>query len=447
MTKPRSYLFLLAALIVAALIPSAASAAPALNGDFPAGGKPGQITQGPDGNMWAVLTSNHDLVKIAPDGTATNYDATDILGAVGITAGPDGNLWVTQTGGVAKFSPADPTNATKFPIAAITDARRIVSGPAGHLYTASGDKVIDIDPANPAGATNFTVPGMGARGIATGSDGTLWVADFGGQRIVNVKTDGTGQTFYATPGGPQEVGAGPNAQVAFANPGGIPQTIGRISPGGQPQSVNVPGTDPFGIAFGADDAYWHANFANATVTRMTTDGQTSSLPMPAASGPRWIAAGPGNTLWVSLETSEKVARITGVEKPADTTTTTTTDPTTTTTTTPDTKAPVVGGVALTRTSLRLTVSEGSGLTVRIERATKGKKSGSKCVKATRKNRKAKGCTRWVSAGSLKAIAPSGQAKLKLAAKLAKGSYRVTITAKDGAGNAAAAKTVRFSITK
>jgi streptogramin lyase len=438
----------LVAVVAAAALPSAASAAPALNGEFAAGGKPGQIAQGPDGNMWAVLSSTHDLARIAPDGTVTNFDATDILGPVGITAGPDGNMWVTQTGGVAKFSPADPTSATKTPVAAITDARRIVSGPGGKLYTASADKVVVIDPANPAGATNFTVPGMGARGITAGSDGTLWVADFGGQRIVNVKTDGTGQTFYATPGGPQEVGAGADAQVAFGNPGGIPQTIGRISPGGAPQTADVPGTDPFGIAFGTDGAYWFANFANQTVTRMAADGQTSSLPMPAASGPRWIAAGPGNTLWVSLETSEKVARITGVEKPAETPTTTPTTPTTTPTTTgKDTTAPVVSGVTLTRKTLRLKLSESAGVQVRIERAAKGKKRGAKCVKATRANRKAKGCTRWIPAGTLKVLAGAGQASLKLAKPLALGKYRVIVAVKDGAGNSAAAKTVTSSITR
>lgn len=442
MKNIRSYLPLLAAVAGSALIPAAASAAPTLNGEFAAGGKPGQIAPGPDGNMWAVLSTNHDLAKIAPDGTVTNYDANDIAGAVGITAGPDGNMWVTQTGGVAKFSTADPTAATKTAIATITDPRRIVSGPGGKLYTASNDKVIVIDPANPAGATNFTVPGMSARGTTVGGDGTLWIADTLGTRIVNTTVDGATQKSYSTeitPGAggglPQEVAAGPNNQVAYGNPGTTPQTIGRITKDGTPQTQTSPGGDPFGVVFvPADEAYWFANFQGQSLTRLTTDGQATTLPMPALSGPRWIASGPNKTLWVSLELSEKIARVTGVDK-------------TTTTTGNDKTAPVVSNVSLNRTTVRLKLSESAGVTVRIERAAKGKKSGAKCVKPTKANRKAKSCTRWVNAGTLNTLAGAGTAKLKLAKPLALGTYRVTVAAQDSAGNRAAAKTVRSSISR
>jgi virginiamycin B lyase len=435
MTNLRTYLPLLAAVVGSALIPAAASAAPTLNGEFAAGGKPGQIAQGPDGNMWAVLSTNHDLAKIAPDGTVTNYDANDIAGAVGITTGPDGNMWVTQTGGVAKFSTADPTAATKTAIAAITDPRRIVSGPGGKLYTSSGDKVITIDPANPAGATNFTVPGMAARGTTVGGDGTLWIADIGGTRIVNTTVDGATQTFYPTGGLPQEVAPGPNNQVAYGNPGTSPQTIGRITKGGTPQTQTSPGGDPFGVVFvPADEAYWFSNFQGQSLTRLTPDGQATTLPMPALSGPRWIAAGSNNTLWVSLELTDKIARVTGVEK-------------TTTTAGNDKTAPVVSNVSLNRTTVRLKLSESAGVTVRIERAAKGKKSGAKCVKPTKANRKAKSCTRWVNAGTLTTLAGAGTAKLKLAKPLALGTYRVTVAAQDSAGNRAAAKTVRSSINR
>jgi streptogramin lyase len=439
MTNFRSLLPLAAAVVGTALIPAAASAAPTLDGEFPAGGKPGQIAQGPDGNMWVALSSAHDLARIAPDGTVTNFDAADITQPIGITAGSDGNMWVTQTGGVAKFSTADPTAAVKTPIAALTEPHRIVSGPGGKLYTASADKVITIDPANPAGATNFTIAGMSARGITVGSDDSLWVVDFAGQKIVNTKTDGTGQTPYPVGGLPQEVAAGPNGQVLYGNPGTMPQTVGRISPGGSVLPTNLTGNvDPFGIAFASDGAYWTANFANATISQVTTDGVVTPLAMPAASGPRQIAAGPNKTLWVSLELTEKIARVSGVEK-------------TTTTTgggnTPDKTAPVVSSVTLSKKALTLKLSESAGVTVKLERTSKGAKSGAKCVKRTRSNRKAKGCTRWIPAGSLKTLAGAGTAKLKLAKPLAPGKYRATVTAKDAAGNSATNKPVTVSISR
>lgn len=45
---------------------------------------------------------------------------------------------------------------------------------------------------------------------------------------------------------------------------------------------------------------------------MTAQGQYSTLPIAAGTGPRQLTAGPNNTLWVTLDAAEKVARVTGV---------------------------------------------------------------------------------------------------------------------------------------
>jgi hypothetical protein len=158
---------------------------------------------------------------------------------------------------------------------------------------------------------------LDARGIAAGPS-NVWVADFGGTmngRVISVALDGT-PTAYKTGGGVQEVQGGPNGQVAFSNPLANPQFIGRIAPGGQPQDSPTPMSDPFGIAWASQDgAYWIAHFLGERLTRLTPNGDVTTLPMPAGSGPRSITTGPNNTLWVSFENSLKVARISGVEPP------------------------------------------------------------------------------------------------------------------------------------
>ena len=68
-----------------------------------------------------------------------------------------------------------------------------------------------------------------ARGIARSGD-LLWVADFSGA-IVSITTAGVQKPFDVG-GSPQEVGGGPDGQVLYANPGTMPQTIGRLVPGG-----------------------------------------------------------------------------------------------------------------------------------------------------------------------------------------------------------------------
>ena len=309
--------------LLAALQATAAMAAPKVDGTFDLSGAPNHLAEGPDGNIWVTLTGSslsNDLAKITPAGVVTEFNPADVSSPIGIAAGPDGNLWVTQNGGVAKVPPASPDDATKTTIAAITDPRTITAGPDGNLWTASADKVIRIPPASPATPTEFLIPGMGARGIAAGPS-LIWVVDFGGQRVLSLKTDGSEVTPFAVGGGPQEVAASSGAQVAYGNPGQVPQEVGRITPGGTPQRTPTPLSDPFGVAFGPDNAYWFAQFAGGNLGRLTRGGAYTTLTLdgvggvPVGSGPRYLTAGPGNTLWVGLETAEKVVRISGVEPP------------------------------------------------------------------------------------------------------------------------------------
>lgn len=296
----------------------AASADPVVNGIYaiPEVGSDNQIARGPNNNMW--ITSEQagvDYFKVTPNGTVTAYDAPAVVSPKGIAAGSDGRIWVVQMGGVASFDPATPNNASATAIADIMDPRGMTTGPNNTVWTASGDKVIKVPVANPAGFTSFGATGVtGARGI-TRTGNTIWVADFGGQQVVSVTGAGVG-TEYATGGGPQGIAGGPGDQVAYANPGTNPQTVGRITLGGAPQTKNFPMADPFGVTYASDSAYWIANFAADTLTRMTRTGQSTTLGgFPNGSGPRQIAAGPNNTLWVTLDNTNQLARVTGVVAP------------------------------------------------------------------------------------------------------------------------------------
>ena len=304
-----------AAFAAALLGAGPALADPEVDGIFDLSGAPGYITLGPDGNIWTTLSGaagGEDVARITTDGTVTEFASANLSSPVGITAGPDGNLWVTQAGEVARFAPADPLAAEKFAIASMTQPRDIVAGSDGNLWAASGDVLIKIPPADPTAFTDFPIAGMSARGIDVGGNGELWIADFGSARIVSATTAGV-PTFYDTGGGPQELAAGLGTQVAFANPGADPQTIGRISPGGSPLTTSVANTDPFGVALGPDRAYWFAQFASDDLGRLTATGAYTTLGgLPAGSGPRQITAGPDETLWVGLEAANKVARVVDV---------------------------------------------------------------------------------------------------------------------------------------
>lgn len=309
----------LAALLigVALAVPAAADARPRLAGVFDLSGVPGQISRGPDGNIWVTISGsseNNTLARIRPNGNVTEFAPANLVNPVGISGGPDGNLWFTRNGGVVRVDPDDPEGSNQdFDIAAIGSPQRIIRGPGGKLWTASDDQLVSFLPADPAGADAETITGMNARGIAN-SGGRLWIADFGGQRIVRADPSG-GTKLYNVGGGPQGITRGPKKSVAYTNPGTDPQTVGRIEPGKNPRRSRVPNTDPFGIAFAADRNWWIANFASHDLTILDQDGDTRRFRrLPDNSGPRHLTTGPDNTLWVSLEASEQVARIKGVKR-------------------------------------------------------------------------------------------------------------------------------------
>jgi virginiamycin B lyase len=323
MIRLRSALALLAALAALGAGASAASAAPTVSGEFaiPGGvGTDNDIVEGPDGNMWVTRETVSGIARITPAGDVTTFPLANT--AFGIAVGPDGNLWVSTTIGVIKVPPANPAGATAFTVG-LTDGRGIVAGPDGRMWVAGAGQLVSFDPADPAGDNVSTpIAGLVPHGMSVGSDGLLWIADGSGRVISATATPVPTITPYdiqiAAAGGAQDVAAGPNGQVAYAAPTTSPQTVGRITPGGTPQKTELENTDPFGVTFGQDGAYWFARSQGNDLLRLTTDGQTSTLGGFAPSGgvgPRKIATGPGGTLWVTLDTPEKVARVTGVEPP------------------------------------------------------------------------------------------------------------------------------------
>ena len=462
----------LAALALLALAPATASAAPAVSGEFPTGagklsGAPKHLTQGSDGNIWVVL-DNNKIAKVTPAGAVTEYTPAPALNnPSGITRGPDGNLWLTQSNAVVKISPSNPTVDTPTTIAQIGSTQGITTGPDGNLWTGSDANVIRIPPANP-GAFKFFAVVTSARGIARGNDGQLWVADFGGQRIARVTTAGVATYYKTAPaGGPMGTAAGPGNQIAFSDPIVQPEEVGLITPGGQPKRIIALGGsgDPTDIVFGNDGAYWFTRFGGNDLLRLTPGGQQTKLTgFSAAAGPRYLTKGPGNTLWVGLETAKKVARITGVSAPvpgggggplpidrtppvlSSLTQSHSTWHLGSTLPSFSLRSPIVG------TTFSFRVDEQSTTTFTFAQMLPGRRVGRRCLAPTRARRNRRKCTRLITVRpSLAYTTSAAKHRLKFQGRLSRrktlkpGKYLLTVVAIDAARNASRAKTKTFTV--
>ncbi|HEX7298611.1 MAG TPA: right-handed parallel beta-helix repeat-containing protein [Solirubrobacteraceae bacterium] len=104
------------------------------------------------------------------------------------------------------------------------------------------------------------------------------------------------------------------------------------------------------------------------------------------------------------------------------------------------------------TTIRFTLSKRATVKIDMARKLRGRRSGGRCVKGTRKLAKRRACTRYLGRGRLvrskqqrgqRTVAFSGRIAGK---SLAAGTYRATIVAVDAAGRRSAPKTASFRIS-
>jgi hypothetical protein len=311
----------------ALLAAAPALAAPQVSGSFSVPGTSidSQITQGPDGNIWATTpeAATDDVARITPAGAVTKFNLDDVDAPVGITR-QGSNLWVTAINEVARFSPGS-TDATATTILQIGGPRHITVGPDGNLWTVSGNNVIKFPPGSPSTPTVFGALITDGKQIVSGGDGNMWAT--GATQVVSFTTAGIQPTHspHTFSGNTQGIARGPGTQIGFGCPQCSPQSVGRITPPGGAQLTNTGTVDPaFGITFANDGGYWYSEFNQNRLARLTPQGAIThplpKFPTAGTRGPRQITKGPNNTLWVTLDEpgvapNDRVARVTGVAAP------------------------------------------------------------------------------------------------------------------------------------
>lgn len=118
----------------------------------------------------------------------------------------------------------------------------------------------------------------------------------------------------------------------------------------------------------------------------------------------------------------------------------------------DTTAPRLSGLAIGSGLLTYRLSEAASLTLKVQRVKKGRKVRGKCRRQTAANRARKACKRYRKVGTVRTQGTAGLNEVKLpkrigGRKLAKGRYRLLITAKDAAGNVSATKRIGYRIKR
>ncbi|MDQ8045561.1 MAG: hypothetical protein AAGC46_21225 [Solirubrobacteraceae bacterium] len=277
------------------------------------------ISAAADGSMWVSESASPGrIARVAPDGTVTEYvggitsNFTASRNPQDVTVTPDGYVWFlmsggseeaaglsTSTGAVVRYQL---TNGTPTSLAA---------GPDGKLWmTANGDNggtdfVATYDVATKTTkeySTGFTANSE-PRSLTLGADGALWFVEGGGAgRIGRVTTDGT-VTYRDVGGAPALLSNGPGG--LWFSRGTDLALLGADS-----TTLYSSGVQPAGIAGGPDGAMWTTT--SGGVVRVTSDGVVATYDAGLAANAQGtaIAAGADGRMWLALDRSPFLVRIT-----------------------------------------------------------------------------------------------------------------------------------------
>jgi virginiamycin B lyase len=267
---------------------------------------PHGITSAPDGNLWANDGFEQRLWKITTAGAISWYTAPSdttfglgpsSTGTLGdITVGPDSNLWVSD------FYYERVWEITTTPT--FTPYRPISSNPNGICYAPSDSNLWLCDNmgyvwrVTTAGVATSFLLGLGAplTGICFSSiTGDLWVCATDGF-VWNVTTGGFA-TSYFIGGTLTGICEGSDFNLWASDSTGF---AWKITTGGVGTSYALVGGTPTGIAAGSDFNLWLCDTAaSGQVWQVTTAGVPTAFSLGAFALPTGITGGPDSNLWLS----------------------------------------------------------------------------------------------------------------------------------------------------
>ncbi len=182
-----------------------------------------------------------------------------------------------------------------------------------HCATQACPEVVETGPSLPF--VEFSVPTASSapRGIALGSDMSVWFTEYNASKIGRITTGGA-ITEYATPttgSAPQVIAAGKKGVLWFTE--NKASKIGQITTSGvvTEYPTLTPTAGPIGIAFGPDKNMWFVENRANKIGVITPTGAVTEYTIPTpASAPTGITVGGDGAMWFTESNTNKIGRIT-----------------------------------------------------------------------------------------------------------------------------------------
>jgi RHS repeat-associated protein len=290
---------------------------------------PTGIAVGPDGSLYINDTDDGRLQKVATNGTISTVNAGALNWFQGVAVGPDGSIYIADTRNyrIRKISPDGGIST--------------VAGNGTQGYSGDG---------GPATQAELSSPWS----VAVGSDGSIYIADAGNNRLRRVGPDGIITTIAGNGTGGFSGDGGPAGQAELNNPQGVAVApdgsvyiadsnncrIRKVGPDGFIKTVAGKGTagysgdggaaiqaalnGPGGIATATDGSIYIADTGNSRIRKIASDGVITTIAGNGTGGyngdgesalraqlnlPIRVAVGPDGTVYETDNWNCRVRRI------------------------------------------------------------------------------------------------------------------------------------------
>jgi virginiamycin B lyase len=201
----------------------------------------------------------------------------------------------------------------EFPLALPESAAGIVAGADGNLWCSQlPGRLWRITPTGVLQEFPLPTPDCLPVSIASGGDGTIWLAELGANRIAHVTVQGDVTEFDVEDCRPLAIAAGPDGAAWFVDVDH--SRLGRIGPDGKLSFVPRPGghVPHRGLVCGPDKNLWMVGDAGLVrvnlAARRLRNG--SIIELRTEKWPGRLAVGPNNDLWFTERNDPAIGRIT-----------------------------------------------------------------------------------------------------------------------------------------
>jgi streptogramin lyase len=294
------------------------------------------IVTGPDGNLWFTTPDQSSAAQSQPltgligsistlGVVGTEYRAPAALAANptggNITAGPDGNLWFAESDGdgIGQITTAG-VRAGFAGLAAAANPQQIVTALDGALWftETAANQIGRITTGGVVKEYAVTTPTSQPVGIALGSDGAIWFTEEAVSQIGRYDPATNRVTEFATPTGkshPIGIAAGPDGALWFTE--STANIIGRI-PIDAHSSADIAeyplpaaSSGPQAItAASSDGVLWFTELSGNRIGRITTNGVITEYSLPTNSAsPIGITIGPDGAVWFTENAASQIGTL------------------------------------------------------------------------------------------------------------------------------------------